>query len=206
MGSPDSERPSLPLGQPEVSDEDLYEAMKDIQGYLDITPADLKKVMAYALRHALHRLGHIVRAKDVMSAPVYTVKRQTPLRDVAELMSGKRISGVPVLEEDGRVAGMLSVRNFLSHMGMTEQMHLMDVIAECLRGERCLTSSIVDKRAEDIMTAPPVCVGENASLSEIAELLAGRKFGRVPVVSDRGVLIGIVSKTDLLRMHLIQAR
>jgi len=206
MGSQDSERPSLPLDQPEVSDDDLYEAMKDIKGYLDITPADLKKVMGHALRHALHRLGHIIRAKDVMSAPVHTVRRQTALRDVAGLMAEKKISGVPVLEDEGRVAGILSMRNFLVHMGMKGDMHLMDVIAECLRGERCLTSSILDRRAEDIMTSPAVCVGANAPLAEIAGLLAEKRLGRVPVVGDSGVLLGIVSKTDLVRMHLMPVR
>lgn len=189
----------------DVSDDDVYEAMKEVQGYLDITPGDLKIVMHVAYRHALARLSRMVKARDIMTAHVNTTTRQAELRDVARLMAEKRISGVPVLEENGSVAGIISIRDFLAHMGMKDRLHLMDVIAECLRGERCLTAPILDKKAEDIMTSPAICVGEDTPLSEIAGLLTAKKIGRVPVTDSAGRLLGIVSKTDLVRIHLMQA-
>jgi len=54
----------------DISDEDIYEAMKDISGYLDITPADLKEVYLKAYRHAVTRLTRSVKVRDVMTRDV----------------------------------------------------------------------------------------------------------------------------------------
>jgi CBS-domain-containing membrane protein len=69
--------------------------MKEIPGYLDITPADLKDVYSHAYRHALDRIANSVRARDLMTRDVLTVKRETPLRDVAGILANNEISGVP---------------------------------------------------------------------------------------------------------------
>ncbi len=59
-------RKDLPLSI-EISDDDIYEAMKNIQGYLDITPADLKEIYKFAYRHAFERLTSSVKAGNIMT-------------------------------------------------------------------------------------------------------------------------------------------
>ena len=62
--------------------------MKDIQGYLDITPADLKEIYKFAYRHALERITSSVRAHaHIMTRQVFSVKRTMPVKEVAELMA-----------------------------------------------------------------------------------------------------------------------
>ena len=84
------------LGPSDISDEDILKAMKEIEGYLDITPGDAKDIYRLAYRHAIERLTHLVKAGSVMTKAVVSVKRDTPLEEVAELMAGHGISGVPV--------------------------------------------------------------------------------------------------------------
>ena len=73
----------------EISDDDIFEAMKDIQGYLDITPADLKEIYKFVYRHSYDRIMKSVRARDIMTREVFAVRRATPLKEVADLMATK---------------------------------------------------------------------------------------------------------------------
>lgn len=82
----------------DISDDDIYDAMKEIPGYLDITPGDFKEVFRFAYQHAVERLSS-VKAGDVMVTEVVSVTRKTPLDQVAAVMARHGISGVPVVEE-----------------------------------------------------------------------------------------------------------
>jgi len=190
----------------EISDNDIYEAMKDIPGYLDITPADLKEIYKFAYRHALQRITQAVRAHDIMTTQVFSVNRTTPVMEVAELMAEKTVSGIPVLEEDGKVAGIISEKDFLSHMGSRDKTHFMAVVAECLKGKGCVAMPIRSQKAEDIMTSPAVTVKEDTSVIEIANLFTEKNINRVPVINEEGRLKGIVSRADIVLASLMKTK
>lgn len=187
----------------EVSDRDIYEAMKDIPGYLDITAADFRELYRVAYRHALERLSRSIRARDIMTGKPVSVKRETPLRDVAKLMAERGVAGVPVTEDDGRVAGVISEKDFLSRMGGGDTQSFMAIVAQCLKGKGCVALPIRAKKAEDIMTTPAVTVNEDATVLDIAALFKKKNINRVPVVDREGRLTGIVSRADIVGAPLI---
>ncbi len=182
----------------EISDKDVYEAMKEIPGYLDITTGDFKEIYRLAYRQTLERISQSVKAADLMTEEVAAVKRGTPLRDVAKLMAEQGVSGVPVLEEDKKVAGVISEKDFFSGMGGKGASTFMSVVAKCLRGKGCVALPIRAKNAEDIMTSPAIAVGGDATLLEITNVFREKKINRVPVVDGKGYLIGIVSRNDII--------
>jgi CBS-domain-containing membrane protein len=184
---------------PDISDSDIFEAMKEIPGYLDITPSDLKDIYRHAFRHALERLNRPVTATQVMTRPVHHVSVDTPIEEVAELMAERRVSGVPVLDKAGRVAGIVSEKDFLSRMGPPGRVHVMGIVAACLGGRKCLATPIRGRLASEIMTSPAITVREEASTLEIMEIFNTRNINRVPVLDSAGKLSGIVSRGDLLR-------
>lgn len=190
----------------EISDSDIYEAMKDIQGYLDITASDLKEVYRHAFRHAMDRMAVSVKAKDIMTTDVHAVRMDTPLKDVAELMAEKRISGLPVLDDAGKVAGVISEKDFLSCMGLSDRAHVMSIIAARLGGKECLTMPIRSTIASDIMASPAIIVHEESTVFEIIDLFNKKNINRVPVVDSSGKLAGIVSRADILRAQLVKQR
>lgn len=194
---------SAGLQFPDISDSDIHEAMKEIQGYLDITPSDLKEVYRHAFRHALERLSRPVSAAQVMTRAVHQVSVDTPIEDVAELMAHQRISGVPVLDQAGSVAGIISERDFLSRMGPPGRAQVMGIVAACLGGGTCLATPIRHKLASEIMTTPAITVREGTSTLEIMEILNTRGINRVPVLDGAGKLAGIVSRGDLLRAQAL---
>ena len=107
-GSEDTETYCRPV---DISDDDIYDAMKEIPGYLDITPGDFKEVFRFAYQHAVERFSS-VKAGAAMVREVISVTRKTPLVQVAEAMARHGVSGVPVVEEGERVVGVISERTF----------------------------------------------------------------------------------------------
>ncbi len=188
----------------EISDRDIYEAMKDIPGYLDITTGDFKELYRLAYRQALKRIAESIKAADIMTEEVVAVKRETPLKEVAKLMAEQGVSGVPVIEEDRKVAGVISEKDFLSRMGGKGGKTLMGVIAKCLKGKACVAIPIRAKKAEDIMTSPAVTVKESSTLRDITDLFKEREINRVPVIDDKGCLTGIVSRGDIIKIPLLR--
>ena len=183
----------------DISDEDVLEAMKEIEGYLDITPGDFKTLYRLALKHAIHRLTSSVKARDVMTREVIIVKRNTPSGEVANLMATHGIAGVPVLADGKKVVGVISEKDFLFHLGSKDTRSFMDVVSQCLRNKGCVAITMRQQNAEDIMTSPPVCVGEDTPVSEIARIFTKENINRVPVTDKEGRLIGIVARADVVK-------
>jgi CBS domain-containing membrane protein len=160
------------LGPREISDEDILNAMKEMEGYLDITPRDFKEIYRHAYEHALSRLLRAAPAKEVMSKAVAAVDMDTPLKDVADVMARRRISGLPVLDQNNAVVGVISERDFLSAFGPAGARSFMEVLAACLAGTGCIAVKARKQSAKEIMTTPQVCVGEETPVSEIARIFA----------------------------------
>lgn len=182
-----------------LTDQDVYEAMKSIPGYLDITPGDFRELYCYAYRQAIERISKSVLAGDVMSQEVVTVDSDAPLSEVAELMSQRDISGLPVTDARGKIVGVISEKDFLAKMTKTGPKNFMGVIASCLAAKGCIALPIRAAKAGDIMTSPAVTVAENSPIAEVAGLMAQRAVNRVPVTDPEGRLLGIITRNDLIR-------
>jgi len=185
-----------------ISDEDIHAAMKEIPGYLDITTSDFKELYSHSYRHALDRLINSVKAGDIMTKTVVTVNPATPLQEVAERMATAGVSGIPVIDRDGKVRGMISERDFLQHMG-AEKGLFMSVVAACLLGQGCAALGIRKGVAGDIMNAPVISVRESAPIAEVAALMSRHGVNRLPVLDEQGEkLLGILTRGDLVKTHV----
>ena len=184
----------------DVTDKDIYEAMKDIPGYLDITPQDLKDIYRHAYQHAVERLTRSTKAKDVMTREVISVAPETPLYDVAKTMAKHEISGVPVTESR-KVVGIISQKDFLTLLAVDDVRNLMDVLAEYLSGRGCMKSSVQPRTAREIMKSPVATVSEDTPLAAISAMFAAKRINRVPVLDGEGKMIGIVSRDDIVKAY-----
>jgi CBS domain-containing protein len=141
-----------------------------------------------------------MKVADMMTRSVAAVGTETPLKDVAALMVEKGISGVPVVGADGSVLGVVSEADFVIKErgadGVRRRL-LARVFGESRQAKREL-AKIKATTAGEAMTSPAVTVGASDSMRRAAELMAGRKINRLPVV-DRGRLVGIVTRADVVR-------
>jgi len=120
--------------------------------YIDLAPMDLsdfKEIYSFAYRHAVERQIHSTRAQDAMTEEVVFVNRTTPLKDVANILNRHDISGVPVVDDENKVVGVISEKDFLFNMGAKETRTFMGVVAHCLKNKGCVAISMQKQKAQD---------------------------------------------------------
>jgi CBS-domain-containing membrane protein len=180
-----------------LSDEDLRAALKDMGTYVDVTEEDLKKIYSIALRHAEERLARKIAVGDVMTKSVITAKGGSDIHEVSALLSRYRISGLPVVDEENHVIGVVSEADILLMAGM-EKGHTFKDILKHLLGDPLPKRKHGD-RIEDIMSSPAVTTGPEADIREVAGILESKRIKRLPVVDSENRLLGIISRADIVR-------
>lgn len=145
-------------------------------------------------------------ARDVMTAPVLAVRPDTDVQDIAALLLECRISAVPVVDEGGRVRGIVSEGDLINRAEAGTR-HRRSWWLEMLNGPQEQARDYLrahGQHAEDVMTRDVVATSEDAPLPEIAALLEKHHVKRVPVLRD-GKLVGIVSRANLLQGFAMSA-
>ncbi|MEF8822666.1 MAG: CBS domain-containing protein [Desulfohalobiaceae bacterium] len=178
-----------------LSDKDILQAMKQISGYLDITPGDFKEIYGVAYSQASKRLLS-TPASEIMTPEVHFVRQDQPVLDVADLMARTEVAGVPVLDRDDRVVGVISEKDFMRRMSGTDQT-FMGLVTSCMSSKGCPALTIKGQTAADIMSAPPITVKSDTPIREIFSLMREKRINRVPVTKDDR-LVGLVSRDDVL--------
>jgi len=145
-----------------------------------------------------------MRALDVMTTNVITVDPDTPVQALATLLSERGISGVPVVDKDSRLVGIVSEGDLLHRTETGTERRTQR------RRSRWLDNFASDQEAardyvkahgrtvREIMTREVISVNDMTELADIATLLETKRIRRVPVVRD-GKLVGIVSRANLVR-------
>lgn len=152
-----------------------------------------------------HRL--VARA---MSREVIAVREDTPLKRVAAVLAEHRASGMPVVDDDGQVRGVLSRSDLTGWR--SERAHRAAGQVRLKpphqpggaerRPARLPQGKAGARTAGDLMSFPAVTVGPRQNVVEAARVMARSGVGRLPVVDEEGRLVGIVSRTDLLSVFL----
>lgn len=141
--------------------------------------------------------------RDVMTRPVISVTPDTPLKDVARLLVEHGISGVPVVGPKREVLGVVSEADFLvKERGADAIRHrpLAAIIGESREAIRQL-AKVEAATAGEAMSSPAVTVASGATIAEAAAAMVERAVNRLPVTED-GVLVGIVTRADLVRAYV----
>jgi CBS domain-containing membrane protein len=181
----------------EFTDEDLREALKEMGSYVDVTEEDLKKIYALALKHARQRLAAAVSVAEAMTRSVVAVRKDDDITTAVRLLSENRISGLPVIDDDGLVVGVVSEADILGAAGMETGFTFKDIVRRLL-GEPLAGHRKGDK-VGDIMSAPVITIHSGVDIGEAAKRLSEKRIKRLPVVDDDGRMIGIISRADIVR-------
>src|ERR1700692_3609557 len=143
-----------------------------------------------------------MQARDVMASPVITVGKTATVRDVAKILLGNHISAVPVVDNVGKVVGIVTESDLMHRTEAgTERPYSWWV--HFLAGDATIAAEYVKShavRVEDIMTSDVVTATPETPLHEIATLLEEHRIKRVPIVDKVGNLVGIVSRANLIQV------
>jgi CBS-domain-containing membrane protein len=143
------------------------------------------------------------KVRDVMTTRVVAVRENATFKDMAALLTEYRVSAFPVLDEEEKVIGVVSEADLLSKealvAGMGSQAAWLGRIAGSPYHDEFAKAAAVT--AADLMTKPPVVVTPDEPVTSAARLMYHGRVKRLPVVGEKGQLIGIVSRADVLSVY-----
>jgi CBS domain-containing protein len=135
--------------------------------------------------------------KDVMFALPVSVSKTASFREIAAKLRKCRVSAFPVLDADGKVAGVVSEADLLVKEAVADEPNVVwGLLAGIVHHAGRAKAAAVT--AADLMTSPAVTIGPDETVEHAARLMYDRKIKRLPVVNPAGRLIGIISRSDVL--------
>ena len=140
----------------------------------------------------------------VMTGQVIRAARQTPFKEVARLLTEHRISGLPVVDEDEQVIGVISETDLMQRQARQAEDHELPRRRwpRLSRRSRASAAKAVARTAGQLMSQPAVTIRAHDSIVQAARVMSERQVKRLPVVDEEGRLVGVVSRSDLVRVFL----
>ena len=142
-----------------------------------------------------------LKARDYMTTDVIAVGRAANVAEIAALLKKHRITGVPVVDGDKRLLGLVTheelINIFIPHyLSMFDELAFLDDLGE-IEAQTMAEIEPTLFLAEDIMATDLITAGPSTSIMKVAALLINRKLMLIPVVDDDGRLVGVVSRNDV---------
>ncbi len=145
----------------------------------------------------------MLNASDIMTTTVITVKKETPLTELAEILTKNHINGVPVVDEKGLLIGIICESDLIRK---DKKLHIPTVVALFDAVFYLESSKKIEKEiqlitattVEELFTRKVVTVDEKTPIDEIATIMTREKIYTIPVM-DGNRLMGIVGKNDVIR-------
>jgi CBS domain-containing protein len=143
-------------------------------------------------------------ARDIMTENVITIKKDSSIEDLSEILLKNKISGVPVVGSDGKIAGVVTEGDIIvqdTDLHFPRYFKLLDgiIYLDSLNRFRDNLKKHLATKVEDIMVTKVKTISPDTTISDIAELMLRLKINRLPVVDDDENILGIVTRADIVR-------
>ena len=183
---------------PDLAELDVMDAMRDIQGYLDISPGDFQELYHASASHALTRMAGNPMARALMRAEGPALVPEQPLSVAVAQLAAAGVKSAAVVDPQDRVIGLLSETDVLRHMGVDSILALL----VRLGGEpEALKRCCAGVRVSDVMTSPALTLPDDATLPVMARAFARHGGRGMPVVDGTGRLLGMLARKDLIHAY-----
>jgi len=179
----------------ELSDEDIFDAMKQIQGYVDVFADDFRIIYHFAHRHAVQRLTAGLNAATLMRRNVPLLSPDMTLDVAALAIAQSGYKGLPVVDATGTVVGMLTETDFLNRLKVST---FLELLLEMINDSYIFTHRCHETRVREAMTAPAVSVSIDASFEQIFRSFREHEGRTMPVINSVGQLQGLLLRKDFL--------
>lgn len=186
-----------PLDRLGINKDDLQQALKEMDVFLDISKSDLNRVYRRAGMASYRRRMGELTCDDIMSRDLVTVEFGTELEEVWAQLRFHKIKSIPVLDRARRVIGIISLVDILKRANLKTYETFEDKLIKFIRRTPGVTSDKAEV-AGQVMATPVFTVREDAHILELVPLLSDKGLHQVPVVNSEDRLVGMVTQSDLI--------
>jgi len=181
-----------------ADDADVSRAVAQVATQMGEQAGDAGRPAGQTRAHGPRQHGRYhSRVQDIMTTSVLSVDRITPYKEIAALLARHHVGGVPVLKLGRHVAGIVTDADLVAAAGRPH-----DEGSGGWLGRRRGGGQHHALTAEQLMTSPAITTYPEAPLASVARTLTDHRIRQLPVVDSDGVLVGIVSRRDLLKVFL----
>lgn len=179
----------------EPTEEDFMDALKDMHQYMDVTPDDLKKIYSLALEHARKKMVS-PKVRNIMTEAVIKSGADSTLDEAVILLRKHHISGMPVVNRENKVLGVITEADIISAITGKQRSSLLDIMDVFHSKKQRPILHVTN-----LMTSPAITVTPDSTVVEVADIFRKQGIKRVPVVDEHNTLLGIVSRADIVNAY-----
>jgi len=143
-------------------------------------------------------------AKDIMTNDVIVANKDDKISDIANLLIKEKIGGLPVVDENNKVVGVISETDIMkkeTHIESPRAINILQgiIFLDDMKKLEDNMKQIAAYKVEDLMSKDIIKVNENDTFDYIANIMIKKSINRVPVVDDEGKLKGIICRYDIIK-------
>jgi len=191
------------LGAPKFKDEDLRAALNSMDSYVTVSEADLARIYAMAMLNAnKRRLGNVY-CKDIMIKSPITFRFDDELETAWNILQEHNIKGAPVVDGYNHLIGIVTTTDYMRHATGHD---VGDTMQEKLRNFIKRSPGLTANKAEvvgQIMSKDLNTASENQHIVDLIPVFTEKRFHHMPVVDDKGKVVGVVARSAVMRSMLI---
>ncbi|MHB8717147.1 MAG: HPP family protein [Sulfuricaulis sp.] len=188
---------ALSFGRLNLTKDDIENALKQMNAYIDVTEADLEQIYTRAsLQHMRKQMGEVY-CRDIMVRDVAVTEYGDEVESAWETMRRRKLKGMPVIDRARRVIGIITIVDFLKR---ADTHHNHPGFIDRLRGFIRRTSGPSTTKPEsvgELMTSPAITAAEDMHIVSLIPLFSQHNIHHVPIVDHAQRLVGMVTQTDL---------
>ncbi|MTI68170.1 MAG: CBS domain-containing protein [Firmicutes bacterium] len=145
-----------------------------------------------------------MKAKDIMTSNVITVKADDTIENVTNLLLEHNISGVPVVDDEKKVIGIVSETDLIykdKNINIPAYFPFLGgyILLESMKKFEKQLKKMAGYKVEDIMSEKVITINENKEIREVVNTMLNNNINRIPVVNDDEKVVGIIARSDVLR-------
>ena len=186
--------PSHKIG---LSEQDLELALKELDVFVDMTHADLSKVLTQAELNTFQRIRGDISCADIMVKSVDTVEFGTEVEDAWKIMQSHKLKAIPVIDRARRVIGIITWHDFFKFINLGVYESFQEKFRNFIRRTANITSTKPESVGQ-IMTTSVIILPETAHIAELIPLMSIHGHRQIPIVNTDHRLVGMVFQANLI--------
>jgi len=194
-----------PISNQSLHQEDFKKAVADMETYIDVSLDDLIHIHELAQKHAQLRRLEQLSVLDIATTNLEMVNPKTSIRDAAQILLEYRISGLPVIDDNQQLVGIVTEADFLTAIGIPchqPTRSLWDTLDSFF--QQSVHSPDKPLYVADIMSAKVITILPEQTLWDVIHQMKSHQIKRLIVINEQRHAIGIITRSNLIQVLLQQ--
>ena len=180
-----------------ISEQDLEQALENMDMFMDISTGDLSKLLTDAQKQSFKRYRGNIICADIMVKNILTVEYGTDVEEAWKIMQGEKLKAMPVIDRAGRVIGIITWNDFFKFINVGANETFQEKFRAFIRRTPDVTTNKPESVGH-IMTTSVSVLPEITHIADLIPLMSDQGYRQIPIVNNENRLVGMVYQANLI--------